>query len=129
MTVLSYRRPLPSHVIFLKNVLGNQFAGQSTTAWNSICSAQLHSVRLRPVIVHHAGQVQEGPDAVQVGAHRLEVPLPPDALLGTPMSREVVSVHLLTVVAGTKAGGVGGPAEGGGDEGQQQDGDEQKASQ
>jgi hypothetical protein len=56
---------------------------------------------------------------VQVGAHRLEVPLPPNACLGTLMSGEVVSVHLLTVVAGSEAGGVGGPAEGGGDEGQQ----------
>ena len=66
---------------------------------------------------------------MQVGAHRLEVPLPLDARLGTPMSGEVVSVHLLAVVAGAEAGGVGGSAEGGGDEGQQQDGDEQQASQ
>ena len=66
---------------------------------------------------------------MQVGAHCLEVPLPPNARLGTPMSGEVVSVHLLTMVAGAEAGGVGGSAEGGGDEGQQQDGDEQQASQ
>ena len=41
-------------------------------------------VRLRPVIVHQAGQVQEGLDAVQVRADSLEMSLPPDASLGTP---------------------------------------------
>ena len=58
-------------------------------------------------------------DAVDVRADCLEVPILPDTLLCTPSTREVVSVHLLAMVAGAEAGGVLGPAEGGGDEREQ----------
>ena len=66
---------------------------------------------------------------MQVRADGLEVSFLPDTLLRTPVTREVMSVHLLAVVAGAEAGGVLGPAEGGGDKGEQKDGDEQQASQ
>ena len=104
--------------------------------WFDLSSMQLIDKQLQllldrgglgPVIVHQAHQVQEVLDAVQVRADCLEVPLPADAGLGTPVAREVAAIHLLAVVAGAEAGGVWGPGEGWRDKGDQEDGDEQDA--
>jgi len=80
----------------------------------ALSSFLLDTVRLRPVIVHQAGQVKKGLDTVQIGADSLETPLPPDAGFCTEVARKVVAIHLLTMVAGSETGGILGPGQGGG---------------
>ena len=88
---------------------------------------RLHLHLIIVVVVHDAGHVQEGFDAVDVGADGFEVAVFADASLGTEMAQEVVAVHLLAVDTAPETPGVRGPGAGAGrhteedQQGEQQD--------
>ena len=87
---------------------------------------RLHLHLVIVVVVHDAGHVQEGFDAVDVRADGSEVSVFADAGLGTEMAQEVLAVHLLAVDAAPQAAGVRRPGGGGGRQGQEdQQGEEQ----
>ena len=91
--------------------------------WSQV---RLHLHVIIVVVVHDAGHVQEGFDAVDVGADGSEVSVFADAGLGTEMAQEVLAVHLLTVDTAPQTPGVGGPRGRGGRQGEEDQQGEQQ---
>ena len=69
------------------------------------------------VVVNEPLQVEEGSDAVYVGADGPEVPVPGSTGLGTEVAQEELAKHLLAVHTGAQTPGPPpGPGAGGGDQ-------------
>ena len=121
----NYKDDLLFHDVFLEMLLT---AHSALSPWQVFFSlkdnwecpdpriSQLHVI---VVVVHEAGHVQEGLDAVDVRADGLEVAVFADACLGTEVAQEELPVHLLAVDTGPQTAGVRGPAGAGAEQARQ----------